>query len=219
MEAPVSLETLKSLYTYHPASGMFTRNTKHPRYGIDEIAGGKSGNGYWLVSIGNKQYRAHILAWYYMTGEWFSQGIDHANRNKLDNRWSNLRKTTKKLNAANCDLPANNTSGYKGVSWSKQANKWHAYIKVDQKRINLGFFNDIEEAARTYDKAALKHFGAYAATNEMLGLLPASEEQEDMDLHTTIISAMSALELSDKLLAKPIDIDASDAFMESIFNG
>jgi hypothetical protein len=77
----------------------------------------------------------------------------------------NLREATRLENGRNLRRKRNNTSGYIGVSWSKVAGKWHAYIKVSRKRIHLGLFTDILEAARAYDDAATEHFGEWAHLN------------------------------------------------------
>lgn len=76
--------------------------------------------------------------------------VDHINQNKLDNRKSNLRDATKSLNALNSGMWGHNKSGYKGVSWSKQAKKWRATINVQKKQIHLGFFDTPEEAHQAY---------------------------------------------------------------------
>ena len=52
-------------------------------------------------------------------------------------------------------LKSTNTSGYRGVSWSKQKNKWHARIKQFDKFKHLGFYADILEGAKAYDKYIL----------------------------------------------------------------
>lgn len=59
----------------------------------------------------------------------------------------------------------------KGVSFDKERNKWKSHIKVHGKSIHLGRFAEAEDAGRAYDRAALKHFGKFALTNFMLGLL------------------------------------------------
>jgi hypothetical protein len=57
----------------------------------------------------------------------------------------------------------NNTSGYRGVTWFQ--NKWRASIKINSRRIFLGYFISKEDAARAYDRAALEYFGEFAVLN------------------------------------------------------
>lgn len=90
---------------------------------------------------------------------------DHINRDKLDNRKSNLRICENSQNVANRPKQSNNTSGYKGVFWSIQQNKWAAKINIKGKQIHLGFHNDKKEAARAYDTAAKEKLGEYAYPN------------------------------------------------------
>lgn len=72
--------------------------------------------------------------------------IDHINRNPLDNRKANLREVDKSYNAVNCDLRVNNKSGVTGVSWNKNLSLWRAYINYKGKRIELGYFIDLNDA-------------------------------------------------------------------------
>lgn len=77
--------------------------------------------------------------------------VDHINRDKLDNRKENLRPATNALNGCNKGPQTNNTSGYKGVSWSTVSGKWSVEIIKDQKKHYLGLFEDREMAARMYN--------------------------------------------------------------------
>jgi hypothetical protein len=90
---------------------------------------------------------------------------DHANGDGLDNRRANLRPCNGSLNAANRVRLATNTSGYRGVSWRKRERRWQASIKQDYRAIHLGYFDTPEAAARAYDAAAIKTWGAYARPN------------------------------------------------------
>jgi hypothetical protein len=90
---------------------------------------------------------------------------DHRNRDSLDNRRQNLRKCTQTQNTHNQRLSRRNTSGYKGVSWHTQRNKWSSNIRVNRKAVHLGTFYSREDAARAYDAAAIKYFGEFACPN------------------------------------------------------
>lgn len=88
--------------------------------------------------------------------------VDHINRCGLDNRRSNLRLATKSQNLINGGNYINNSSGCRGVSWDKRANKWGVKIRRDGKLINLGFFSDIADARICYNDAVNKYFGEFA---------------------------------------------------------
>jgi len=90
---------------------------------------------------------------------------DHKNRNGLDNRRNNLRICTRSQNQYNRAKQLNNTSGFKGVCWVPRRNKWRVDITVDKKRISLGYFSDVIEAALAYDRAALLYHGEFAQLN------------------------------------------------------
>lgn len=110
-----------------------------------KLAGGKHPLGYWTVGICGKRHYAHRVIVAMHTGE-FPDMVDHINGNGLDNRIENLRACTKSQNMMNMATPKHNTSGFKGVGWSKQMNKWRAHISLDGKLMHLGYFDDIEAA-------------------------------------------------------------------------
>jgi hypothetical protein len=91
--------------------------------------------------------------------------VDHVNGDGLDNRRANLRPATNAENTRCGRMRSSNTSGYRGVVWAKWAGRWRAQITVDGRLISLGYFADPVDAARAYDAAAVKHFGAFARPN------------------------------------------------------
>ena len=91
--------------------------------------------------------------------------VDHINHNTLDCRKSNLRLATYSQNGCNKPMMHYNTAGYKGVGWASRECKWRARITVDKKETHIGYFMDVVEAARAYDKMALELHGEFAYTN------------------------------------------------------
>jgi hypothetical protein len=92
--------------------------------------------------------------------------VDHVNGNGLDCRRANLRSATHADNMRNRrTVGANNTSGYKGVTWDRRCSRWRASITVNRRHLSLGGLADPVAAARAYDAAAVEHFGGFARTN------------------------------------------------------
>lgn len=92
--------------------------------------------------------------------------VDHINGNKLDNRKCNLRICSQQQNTMNTCMHSNNTSGYKGVTWDKNRNKWIAQITVNYKNIHLGRYENIEDAIKARKEAEVKYFGEYRYKGE-----------------------------------------------------
>ena len=97
---------------------------------------------------------------------------DHVNNDSLDNRLANLRACDRKENARNRLKPSNNTSGFKGVRLIKINGKFTAQIRCNEHLFHLGCFFDPIDAAKAYDRAALKYFGEFACLN-----FPKAERQ------------------------------------------
>ena len=72
------------------------------------------------------------------------------------------RICTFQQNHFNRGKQVNNKSGYKGVSWHKQKEKWVAQIKIEGKNKFLGFFTDPEKAYKAYCERAIEHYGEFA---------------------------------------------------------
>lgn len=147
-------QELRLIFAYDPQTGNLLQHGKRAGYIM--------GTGYRLLSVNKKRIYAHRLIWCLVTGEWPTLEIDHINRDKSDNRWTNLRLASRQDNARNQSITAKNTSGFKGVSFHKRTGKWRADIKVEDSQKSLGSFTTPEQASLAYREAAMKYFGAFA---------------------------------------------------------
>lgn len=57
------------------------------------------------------------------------------------------------------------TSRFRGVCWNKKNRRWQAAINAGGKYIYLGSYTDEEDAARAFDKEAIKQRGGKAKLN------------------------------------------------------
>lgn len=121
----------------------------------------------WLIVAGRRRaFRLHRL----IAETWCGPvpagaAIDHRNGRRADCRAANLRVATTAENNANRRRARRSNSGYRGVSLTAGGTKARAYIRVAGRTRWLGDFIDPAEAARAYDAAAAKAFGAFAVLN------------------------------------------------------
>lgn len=168
MRLPMTLATKNALSAqrarealeYDPETGVFKWKIKTAQnVVVGRVAGGVcKWWGYRLIRVDKVSYRAHRIAWLYMTGEWPADEVDHINGHRADNRWCNLRAATVKQNRENRAAVANNTSGLRGVSWVVSRKKWLAQIKTHGKNRNLGRFDSMAEAVAARRAAELELF-------------------------------------------------------------
>jgi hypothetical protein len=157
-------EWLKEILNYDPETGLFVwKIGKGPvKDRIDTVAGcvheTHAGKKYIRIHIDGKMYRAHRLAWLYMTGADPLDQIDHEDGNGENNRFLNLCEATNTSNAKNRRKRSDNSSGVTGVRFNKAKNKFVATITDAGKLRHVGQYNTLEEAASAR-KAAEEKFG------------------------------------------------------------
>lgn len=167
----ISADQAREALSYDAETGVFRWRVKVGR-GVavaypGDVAGNKGAtvNGYLYISLNRQRLLAHRMAWLYVHGEWPTRQIDHINGDRRDNRMCNLRLATASENACNGRLRATNTSGLRGVSWSKDKRKWVARIVKDRKQHVLGYFGDKQQAHLAYLEAAGNLHGAFSQSD------------------------------------------------------
>ena len=99
----------------------------------------------------------------FVAGPSAGECVDHRNRDKLDNRYSNLRICSRGEN--NRNVGPRGRSKYKGVCWSKQKGKWLSRIKLDGVSRHIGFFDSETDAAAAYNRLSHEYHGEFAYEN------------------------------------------------------
>ena len=155
------LEYLKSVLDYNPETGEFHWKVKvNQKTKIGQKAGYiEKTTGYVRIVVKRHRYRAHRLAWFYMTGKWPKDKIDHEDRNRSNNTFTNLRECNDIQNHGNYSKRKNNISGYKGVHFDKKMQMYRSCIK----KIHLGYFKTALEGSLVYDAKAKELYGEFAS--------------------------------------------------------
>lgn len=157
----ITQERLKSLLTYDPDTGeLRNRVQRNPRAPKGAVAGSRTTDGYISLMLFGRRYQAHRLIWLYQTGEWPSLEIDHINRVRHDNRWSNLRVATRLHNSWNTAPHAKSRSGVKGVAYVAKSGKWQVQMRVCGKTHYIGIYDTIAEAADARSEAERRLYAA-----------------------------------------------------------
>lgn len=158
----LSLKELKNRLFYNPKTGIFIWLPYFNAKNSNKEAGIIHPNGYKYIHIRPYgQYRAHRLAWFYMTGKWPKNQIDHKNRIKSDNKFSNLREANNSQQQANTKISVKNKLGIRGVCKTSNGKAWRATIWMNGKSKHLGTYKTIKEAEFIYNKNAKKYFGEF----------------------------------------------------------
>jgi hypothetical protein len=169
------LNYLKAILRYEPITGLFRWKITRRKHGGFVQPGDVAGtmkDGYIQIIIDGIPWRAHRLAWLLMTGELPLPGkeIDHWNKIRSCNIWTNLRLKTRSQNNHNAAPAITNRSGVRGVSWKKRDNKWDARISIDGEVIVLGQYQDFAEAVEARRIAEFELLGEYITPEVTLPL-------------------------------------------------
>jgi hypothetical protein len=145
----ISHSDLLRLLRYEPKTGQFYWIERAQGRQMSKPAGSRHAEGYWMLTIRGQACLAHRAAWFYMTGEWPVQQVDHRNTIGTDNRWDNLRPASHHQNQHNRQRPhKNNKLGLLGVY--EYGGKFHAAIQVDGVKRRLGDFDEPSKASDAY---------------------------------------------------------------------
>ena len=108
-------------------------------------------NNYLFVGVNGKVYSVHRIAWRLYYGIWPKHTIDHINGIRHDNRITNLRDVSHRVNLQN--QVKHRTGHLLGTTLHKYNNKYRAKFLYKNKLFNLGYFETEIEAHQQYLKA------------------------------------------------------------------
>jgi len=124
------------------------------------VAGGAKKDGYYAAYRGDNELAyMHRLIMDAPAGV----EVDHINRNRLDNRRSNLRLCDSHQNKLNTKLRSDNITGCKGLRWRNDVKSWRVNVKIRGKEIHIGYFKKKRDAIRARKEAEIIYYGEFAS--------------------------------------------------------
>jgi hypothetical protein len=151
---------LRNQIEYDPETGLWRWRDATARVNrkVGWFAGAPIANGYMTIRVDGTTYYAHRLAWLWVYG-YFPESLDHKNRDKTDNRISNLRESSKSTNVINSNTRSDSSSGHAGISLHSNG-RWHAYINKAGVRYSK-YFGTKEEAIKWRQAKQEELFGDF----------------------------------------------------------
>ena len=158
-----SQEELHALFEYSPTTGLFTYKTQpNFRIKIGSVAGSINKNGYRLIQINKKSYKASRLVWMYVYGEDPSDlTVDHIDKNRSNDAINNLRLATYSQQLFN-RAEWGKSTGIRGVRYNQKTDTYSAVICFGGLNTSKQF-DTAEEAQAYYNKLRAEHGGEFAA--------------------------------------------------------
>lgn len=151
----LTYERAIEIFRYDGETGVLERKLKNGEW---RVCGDKpNSHGYGQVWVDGKMYKTHRLVWLLVYGVRPEHEIDHIDRNPMNNKIENLRAASPSENQHNQGMRRNNTSGYPGVYFNKQRNKYEANICLNGKQTFLGYYPTAIEACTAYMIAKIKY--------------------------------------------------------------
>jgi hypothetical protein len=163
----LTAEIVRDLFDYDPAGHLRWRRPagRGGRYPVGSIAGYVDvSTGYWFIEIMGRKCRLHRLVWLHQTGAWPKNDLDHRDLNRGNNAIDNLREATDLENAKNKRLQRNNKFGVKGISFRPacKLRPYEVYVRSNGKRVYIGNYATLEDAAAARSDAARRLHGEFA---------------------------------------------------------
>lgn len=131
---------------YCPQTGEFHWQHSGSGRSLTKQAGCLDNEGYRIITINRRPWKAHRLAFLVMVGKLPKALVDHRDGNPSNNAWNNLREATPLTNMRN-------RKGAVGFSWVEPKQKYQARINVMGRMKSLGYYETAIDARIAYLRA------------------------------------------------------------------
>lgn len=158
----MTYEEVRALYDYDPEGYLVHKKGRHQHVGKRAGFADIADSGYWVIERKGRWLKAHRLIWLWHYGSYPVHSIDHINRVRTDNRIENLRDATPTQQNQNTAYAQKNMTGYRGVNFRKDKNRYRGVVKAEGKKYYTRNYKTAEEAYEAYCELAIRLYGADA---------------------------------------------------------
>lgn len=153
---------LQKELVYDLSTGEFHRRiARCNRVEIGDLVGTLDSHGYLQIRVSGRLYLGNRLAWLYMTGDWPPLDIEHRDNVRSNNRWHNLRLTTRVRNGMNRRCRKDSLTKMKNIMQCGEGGRYRVRVSVGRRRVHVGYFDTLKEAEEAHVRAAVRYYGAF----------------------------------------------------------
>ena len=151
----ITAERIRKLFSYDPETGTFVRIMYSKGRYLNEIISHD-------LEIDGEKHELSRFIWLHYYGEWppLNKIVEHEDRNRRNNKLSNLRLASDSQN--NTNKATNNQYGSKGIEFRSRKKPWTVRIWVDGVRKYIGSYTEFEEAEEASRAAIAQYHGEFA---------------------------------------------------------
>lgn len=154
---PIDPLRVRELFDYNTSTGVLTWKVRASvRIKVGDVAGGICQEGYIVIGVDGDRLLAHRVVWAWVHGENPDGDVDHINRDRSDNRISNLRRVSRSENLLNARHK--NATGLTGIM-KVPSGRFRAAFHINRKCTYIGTYDTAEEAHAAYAKRHIQEYG------------------------------------------------------------
>jgi hypothetical protein len=146
----LTAESVREWFAYDAETGIVTRRMRRGKNCAGSVVTGTASHGYLRVVLNGRNYALHRVIFLMVTGEWPTADVDHIDGDRQNNRWSNLRDVSRRVNMENLRSARRNNKSTGLLGVAPHGSMFRSRIRAHGRVIELGVFASAADAHFAY---------------------------------------------------------------------